>query len=186
MDVYILLWWSGRSSNLFGLLVNQRRVDQAVGSGGPFFLRKYFMFFLFIQCIYVVVLYNYVICCALWSLLKFKGIKNAYLLFDWYVVYVGDASVWVSDARSIESTSPHPTSPRSILILSTHLRLGLPSDLFPAGFPTNNLYAFFSSPLCYMARPSHPPRFDYSNHTWRRVQITKFPSCLSSVMIHEC
>ena len=26
---------------------------------------------------------------------------------------------------------PHPTSWRSILILSTHLRLGLPSGLFP-------------------------------------------------------
>jgi hypothetical protein len=24
-----------------------------------------------------------------------------------------------------------------------------------------------------MARPSHPPRLDYSNSTWRRVQITK-------------
>jgi hypothetical protein len=29
---------------------------------------------------------------------------------------------------------------RSILILSTHLRLGLPSGLFPSGFPTNTLY----------------------------------------------
>jgi hypothetical protein len=26
---------------------------------------------------------------------------------------------------------------------------------------------------CYMARPSHPPRLDYSNYTWRRVQIMK-------------
>ena len=26
------------------------------------------------------------------------------------------------------------------LILSTHLRLGLPSDLFPSGFPTKTLY----------------------------------------------
>jgi hypothetical protein len=32
----------------------------------------------------------------------------------------------LSRARPIQSTSPHPTSPRSILILSTHLRLGLP------------------------------------------------------------
>jgi hypothetical protein len=42
-------------------------------------------------------------------------------------------------ARPIQSTSPHPNSPRSILILSTHLRLGLPSGLFPSGLPTNNL-----------------------------------------------
>jgi hypothetical protein len=25
-------------------------------------------------------------------------------------------------------------------VLSTHLRLGLPSGLFPSGFPTNNLF----------------------------------------------
>jgi hypothetical protein len=46
-----------------------------------------------------------------------------------------------------KSTSPHPTSPRYILILSTHLLLGLPSDLFPSGFPTNNLHAFLFYPV---------------------------------------
>jgi hypothetical protein len=37
--------------------------------------------------------------------------------------------MFLSLARPIQSTSPHPTSPRSILILSTLLRLGLPSGL---------------------------------------------------------
>jgi hypothetical protein len=36
---------------------------------------------------------------------------------------------------------------RSILILSIHLRLGLPSSLFHSGFPTNNLYTFLFSPI---------------------------------------
>ena len=36
-------------------------------------------------------------------------------------------------ASQIQSIYPHPTSWRSILILSTHLRLGLPSGLFPSG-----------------------------------------------------
>jgi len=44
---------------------------------------------------------------------------------------------WVNP---IQSTYPHPTFWRSILILSTHLRLGLPSGLFPSGFPTKTLY----------------------------------------------
>jgi len=33
--------------------------------------------------------------------------------------------------RFIQSIHPHPTSWRSILIISSHLRLGFPSDLFP-------------------------------------------------------
>jgi hypothetical protein len=34
-----------------------------------------------------------------------------------------------------------------ILMLSIHLRLGLPSGLFPSGFPTNNIYTFLFSPI---------------------------------------
>ena len=41
----------------------------------------------------------------------------------------------LSSASSIQSIPPHPTSWRSILILSSHLRLGLPNGLFPSGFP---------------------------------------------------
>jgi len=47
----------------------------------------------------------------------------------------------LSWASPIQSPYPHPTSWRSILILSTHLCLGLPSGLFPSGFPTKTLYA---------------------------------------------
>jgi hypothetical protein len=32
-------------------------------------------------------------------------------------------------------------------MLSIHLRLGLPSGLFPYSFPTNNLYTFLFSPI---------------------------------------
>ena len=46
----------------------------------------------------------------------------------------------LSWASPIQSIYPHPTSWRSILILSTHLRLGLPSGLFPSGFPNKILY----------------------------------------------
>ena len=51
----------------------------------------------------------------------------------------------LSWASPIQSIYPHPTSWRSILILSTLLRLGLPSGLFPSGFPTKTLYTPLSS-----------------------------------------
>jgi hypothetical protein len=51
------------------------------------------------------------------------------------------------------STCPYPESDQSsphhpiLSILFTHLRLSLPSGLFPSGFPTSNLYAFLFSPF---------------------------------------
>ena len=46
----------------------------------------------------------------------------------------------LSRARSIQSMPPHPTAWRSSFI-SSHLRLGFPSGLFPSGFPSKTLYA---------------------------------------------
>jgi hypothetical protein len=71
----------------------------------------------------------------------------------------------LSWATSIQPTPPHPISPRSVLILSTHLRLGLPTGLIPSGCPTNNLKAFPSYHSCYIPCPSHPPWFDNSKYT---------------------
>jgi len=45
----------------------------------------------------------------------------------------------LSWANSIQSPQPPPTSWRSILILSSHLFLGLPYGLFPSGFPIKTL-----------------------------------------------
>jgi hypothetical protein len=42
---------------------------------------------------------------------------------------------------------------RSILILSTHLRFGLPSGLFPSGFLIDILHAFSFAPLVLHALP---------------------------------
>jgi hypothetical protein len=76
-----------------------------------------------------------------------------------------------------QSSPYHPIlSLRSILILSAHLRLGLPSGLFHSGLPTKILYAFLFSPIhathtC--PAPSHPPSLDNSNYTWQTVQVMK-------------
>ena len=52
----------------------------------------------------------------------------------------------LSWANSIQSPHLPPTSWRSILILSFHLRLGLPNGLFTSGFPTRTL----CTPLPYL------------------------------------
>ena len=57
---------------------------------------------------------------------------------------------WVSPIQSIY---PHPTSCRSILILSTYLRPGLPSGLFPSGLPTKTLYTPLLTHTRHMPSP---------------------------------
>ena len=60
--------------------------------------------------------------------------------------------------------TPHPTSWRSILILSFHLRLVLPSGLFPSGFPTKTLF----TPLQTSIRatcPAHLILIDFITRT---------------------
>jgi hypothetical protein len=64
----------------------------------------------------------------------------------------------------------HPTSWKSILILSFHLRLGLLGGLFPSGLPNKTLYA----PLCYMPRWSDSSRFDNLSSVLLEVRIIKF------------
>ena len=60
----------------------------------------------------------------------------------------------LSWASPIQSINLHPTSWRSILILSTHLRLGIPSGLLPSGFLSQTLYTPLSSPICAKC-PAH-------------------------------
>jgi len=80
----------------------------------------------------------------------------------------------LSWASSIQSIPPHSTSWRSILILYSLLRLGLPSGLFPSGFPTKTLYTPLLSPRRrYMPRPSHYSRFHHPSNIGWAVQITQ-------------
>ena len=78
----------------------------------------------------------------------------------------------LSCASPIQSTYPHPTSWRSILILYNHLRLGLPSGLFPSCFPTKTLYApRLLTHTRHMPSTSHSSRFNHPHNIGWAVQI---------------
>jgi len=81
----------------------------------------------------------------------------------------------LSWASPIQSIYPHPTSWTSILILSTHLCVGLPSGVLPSGYLSKTLYNPFSSPIRATC-PAHLILLDFITRTILGEEYKPFSS----------
>ena len=86
----------------------------------------------------------------------------------------------LSSATSIQSMPPHPNSWRSILILSSHVRLGLQSGVFPSGSyqspgPRFSLWTFRNMIRFYCEQLSAPrPTLKLQDHPLSAVRDCLF------------
>jgi len=93
----------------------------------------------------------------------------------------------LSWASLIQSIPSHPTSWNSILILPSHLCLGLPNGLLPSGFPTRTLYTPLFSHI-HATCPAHLILLDFyhPNSIGWAVQVIKvlIMSFFSTPLLH--
>jgi hypothetical protein len=109
-----------------------------------------------------------------------KKFPTFYATRKFITAYTSARQLSLSCGRSIPSTPLHPTSWRSILILSSHLRLGLPSGLFPLKHPQQNPVYTSALPIVLHALPisffsiSSPERY------WVRSTDHEAPHCTTT------
>jgi len=107
-------------------------------------------------------------------------------------VFTSARHLSLSWASSIQPIPPHPTSWRTILILSSYLRLGLPCGLFPSGLPTKTLCMPLLSPtratclanlilLDVITRTILGEEYRSLRPEWRKIPISVWLPWLSSL-----
>ena len=110
-----------------------------------------------------------------------KKFSAFYGTWRFITTFTSARHLFLSWASLIQSIPPLPTSCRSILILSSHLCLGLPSGLFPSGFPTKILYISPFSPIRTTC-PTHLILLDFITQTVLGEEYISLTSCLHSLV----
>ena len=112
---------------------------------------------------------------------KLKKFPAFYGTRRFITAFTSSRQLSLSSASSIQSISTHPTSWRPILILSSHLRLGIPSRLIPSGFRTKTPYAPLLSPI-HATCPAHLILIDFITRTILSEQYRSLISSLCSFL----
>ena len=116
-----------------------------------------------------------------WDANRFTASQEFYGTRRFITTFTSVHQLSLSGASSIQSISSFPTSCSSVLILSSHLCLGLPSGLFPSGFPNKTLCTSLLSPV-RSTWPTHLILLNFITRTILGEHYTSLSSPLCSFL----
>jgi len=103
----------------------------------------------------------------------------------WFIIVFTRAHNWsYPEPCEHHYTHSRPFSLKSIVILSSHLHLGIPSSLFTSDFPTKTLHTLFICPMCgtwpaYLIILD----FDHPNNIWWSTEVMKLVTVQPSSLL---